>query len=417
MNGNTVTQVLLVDDSDIDYRIIQRYLARERGGDFHITWAKNFEQGLNAVETVKFDICLLDFQLGAENGLDFLAEAQRLHVAMPFILLTGQGDMSLAIEAMKLGAIDFIDKGELNPVILERSIRYAMKNFEIQEQLRRANESLEHTVAERTADLKRSNEDLERFAYIVSHELQLPLKTITSHIEKMNANAALAGEGEENDLNAYFVKRAYSGAKRMQSMISTVLAYSRVSDIGTDRWEVDLTQILKSVRDDLDAYIEEKGASIQLDSLPRAIGNPDLLHQLFKNLIGNALKFVDGRPAFVTVSGKQVEKECLIAVKDNGIGIPPDELVNIFKMFHRSNTETSVVGDGIGLALCKRIVDVHGGRIWVESEPGQGSIFYVTIPNVFSMKQADKLFSYGPPMPADNTSHYYNTDLQPANQK
>lgn len=382
MNFKTSIEVLLVDDSDLDYNLMRRYFTRTSLGVYHTTWAPSYERGFAGARTGDYDICLLDFRLGARTGLDFLRDMVKESIAMPVILLTGQGDTALAIEAMKLGALDYLDKNELNPDILERTIRYALENFRIRSALREANENLEHKVEERTAELRRSNTELERFAYIVSHELQLPLKTITSHIEQMAGQHTPPTSSDSQELDQYFVTRAYNGAKRMQSMISTVLEYSRVDKKAASVSTVDLSEVVETVLLDLESVISEKSAVVTRTELPPIRGNENLLAQLFKNLIGNALKFVNEQPPKIEVSCDISTQGHRIVVKDNGIGIPEDELADVFHMFHRTNTDTTVVGDGIGLALCKKIVETHGGRIWVESKSGEGAAFCMTFPTL-----------------------------------
>ncbi len=380
MWGKQVYRVLLVDDSEADFGIIQRYLSKTILHSFRVDWADSVASGLELLAEGTPDVCLVDYQLGKYTGVDFLHLAQDHGFRVPFVLLTGLGNLDVAVEALKRGAIDYLDKNEMSPLILERSLRYAIENFRVREALREANEELENRVQQRTAELERSNKELERFAYVVSHELQLPLKTITEYIEKMRRQAPEKAAEAEDGFGEYFLDRAYEGAHRMAAMIRNVLAYSRVGKRTVERDIVQAKDVLQDVLTDLHQAIEDKEAEIEIGRLPVLLSDRLLLGQLFKNLVGNALKFSGERRPRIRIWAEQQEDCWLCSVQDDGCGIPPEHADDIFLMFHRAHTPHSTCGDGIGLALCKRIVEHHGGKIWVESELGKGATFQFTFP-------------------------------------
>lgn len=378
MNQHTSTQVLLVDDSEADFGIVQRYLRRAETGTFTLEWAVTCDEALDAINTQAVDICLVDYKLGTRNGLDVLDAIQETQVHVPVIFLTGLGNVEVAMEAMKRGALDYLDKNELTTALLERSIRYTIENFQVREQLRVANETLEERVRARTTDLERSNRELEEFASLVSHEFELPLQTITAEIEKLRDQQHTRADSEESELAGYFLTRAHTSAVRMQELLRTVLTYSRVGRRTNSFSQVSLNELLDNVLDDLDDYVRGRDARIERGPMPQVWGDACLLRRLFQNLIHNALKYTPERP-IVHVWGEENDGGWRCGVRDNGAGLAHDELEKVFNIFHRAPRDNTAPGHGIGLALCKRIVEYHGGRIWVESQPETGATFLFTL--------------------------------------
>ncbi|SFG02252.1 PAS domain S-box-containing protein [Halopelagius inordinatus] len=225
-------------------------------------------------------------------------------------------------------------------------------------------------------ELQASNERLEQFAYAASHDLQEPLRMVSSYlrlVERRYADA-LDEEGEE------FIDFAVDGAERMREMIESLLAYSRVETRGNPLEPVDVGEVLADVRVDLQFRIEETDADITTGDLPRVVGDPDQLRQLFQNLLDNAMEYRSGEAPQVTVSADRSGGEWVISVSDEGIGIDPEDQRRIFEVFQRLHTQNEHAGTGIGLALCERIVERHGGDIWVDSEPGEGATLSFTLP-------------------------------------
>ncbi len=246
---------------------------------------------------------------------------------------------------------------------------YMMVNRDITD-ARRNEEEIQH----KTEELKRSNAELEQFAYIASHDLQEPLRMITSYVQLLEKRYRSKLDGDAID----FINFAVDGANRMQNLIYSLLEYSRINRVKPFEY-VDMDETLADIKDDLELVIKESGAEIHSEKLPVLFGDKVLLGQLFQNLIGNAMKFKGKDPPKITISCKESEHEYLFSVKDNGIGIQKEYCEKIFVIFQRLHTKEKYPGTGIGLAICKKIVERHKGRIWVESEPGKGSEFIFTI--------------------------------------
>ncbi len=238
---------------------------------------------------------------------------------------------------------------------------------------KRAEEQLRQTAAE----LERSNAELQQFAYVASHDLQEPLRMVASYTQLLSRRYKdkLDADAEE------FIAYAVDGAQRMQALINDLLAYSRVGTRGRPLEPVDTGGVVDQVLADLRPTIEEDGATVTRGELPIVMGDGVQLGQLFQNLIGNALKYrrLDV-PARVEVEAERLGREWRFAIRDNGIGVAPEYAERVFVIFQRLHTRTEYPGTGIGLAICKKIVERHGGRIWIDSVPGEGTTFSFTLP-------------------------------------
>jgi signal transduction histidine kinase/Skp family chaperone for outer membrane proteins len=240
---------------------------------------------------------------------------------------------------------------------------------------KKAEESLKQTLAE----LTRSNADLEQFAYVASHDLQEPLRNVASCMQMLEKTCKNKLGPEADQLTNY----AVDAVTRMKSLIQGLLSYSRISTTGKPLSRIDSEEVLRQTFPNLRSIITETGAVISNDPLPTVTADPTQLLQVFQNIIGNSLKFRGEEPPRVHVSAVKDGNEWVFSVKDNGIGIESRHLDRIFVIFQRLNKRTRYsTGTGIGLAIVKKIVDRHRGRIWVESEPGKGTTFNFTIPDM-----------------------------------
>jgi PAS domain S-box-containing protein len=225
-------------------------------------------------------------------------------------------------------------------------------------------------------ELRRSNEELERFAYVASHDLQEPLRTVASYVQLLSRRYRDKLDADALD----FIDFAVGGVRRMQHLIEDLLAFSRVGTRGAPLVATDLQGVMRSSLDSLHASLEESKAQVTVDDLPTVMADAGQIGQLLTNLVGNAIKFRGDEPPRVHVKVSRAGRMWAIAVQDNGIGIAPEYFERIFVIFQRLHSREEYAGTGVGLAICKKIVERHGGRIWVESAPGRGASFSFTLP-------------------------------------
>jgi len=278
-----------------------------------------------------------------------------------------------------LGAIEFFSHEPRHPdkwlltttVSIGNLIGQLMARRQAEAAMREAFQELEH----KTRELTRSNEELQQFAYVASHDLQEPLRMISSYTQLLGRRYGDRLDGDAKEFMAYIV----DGAARMKQLIEDLLAYSRVGTRAKEFQEVDSGASLARALSNLRASQEASGAVITHDPMPHVLADGAQLAQIFQNLIGNAIKFRGAEPPRIHVGAQTTDTVCVFTVKDNGIGLDTQYAERIFMMFQRLHNKTEYPGTGIGLAIVKKIVERHGGRIWVESEPGKGAQFGFTI--------------------------------------
>jgi len=231
-------------------------------------------------------------------------------------------------------------------------------------------------LAEMTRELTRSNQELEQFAYVASHDLQEPLRMVTSYLQLLENRYKERLDKDADD----FIRFAVDGSIRMRNLINSLLEYSRVNRIKPFR-QIDVNQVIHDILLDLKDTIQENDAIVKCEKLDSFFGDEVLIGQLFMNLISNAIKFRGIKRPEITIRSKKEIGNTLFSIKDNGIGIKTEYFDKIFVIFQRLNSSEKYPGTGIGLAICKKIVERHGGKIWVESQVGEGSSFCFTIRN------------------------------------
>jgi PAS domain S-box-containing protein len=241
-----------------------------------------------------------------------------------------------------------------------------------------ARKEAELTLAQRSQDLARSNAELERFAYVASHDLQEPLRMITSYMQLLERRYKGQLDADADEFIAY----AVDGANRMKALINDLLAFSRIGTRVKALTPTNFEHVLTRVCANLAIAIEETSATITHDPLPTTLADESQMTQLLQNLIGNAIKFRDSTPPVIHISAARTGQEWTFQVRDNGIGIAAEYFERIFVVFQRLHRTSEYPGTGIGLSICKKIIERHGGHIWVESTPGAGSTFYFTLPVV-----------------------------------
>jgi signal transduction histidine kinase len=269
--------------------------------------------------------------------------------------------------AQTVGALEFFSDGstEPDPVLLGLMAQIGVQLGRVVERERSR------------AELERSNADLEAFAYLASHDLAEPLRAVAGFVSLLERRYAAQLDDEAREIIGY----AVDGAQRMQTMIDDLLLYSRTGTVDLRPERVATGDVVAAALRDLAPRLEETGAHVQVEELPAVQADPPQLQRVFQNLLSNAIKYTapDVEPR-VLVSGRQIDGDCELAVADNGIGIDPNNAERVFEMFARVHGGAEYRGTGLGLAISRRIVERHGGRLWVEANPGGGSVFRLTLP-------------------------------------
>jgi len=236
----------------------------------------------------------------------------------------------------------------------------------------RARKKIERLAAE----LAKSNSDLENFAHIASHDMHQPLRAISGYIELLEEEYF-----EKLDRNGvHYIERAKSATGRMQELIDNLMHYASLRKIGSPHAPTDFDVVLVKAKENLSVMISETKAVVEHDPLPTLVADETQIVELFQNLIGNAIKFHGSHPPLIHISAERKGDTWVFSVKDNGIGIAKKDLKRIFEMFEQVSKNGHYPGIGIGLAVCARVLERHGGRIWAESEVGKGSTFYFSLP-------------------------------------
>ena len=374
-------RVLLVDDDEDDYLLTRDLIADIPGDGYTLAWEADFDTALEAICRGEYDVYLIDFRLGARTGLDLLREMRERGCPGPVILLTGVGQPEIDRAAEAAGADDFLEKSRLDPILLERAIRYALRQQAHEEEL-------ERKVAERTAELAAANARLveadrrkDEFLAILAHELRNPLAPIRNALEIMRLSADNATGREKA---RQIVERQ---TRHMVRLIDDLLDASRINrnSLRIELVPTDLGDPLRAAVETSEPLIVAAGLTFhpRLPAAPILVsGDHVRLCQLFANLLTNAAKYTDPGGTVALA----VEKSCshvLVRVTDSGVGIPPDMLPHVFDLFAQvSQTAVrSQGGLGIGLALVKRLAEMHGGAVVAHSDGvGRGAEFVVTLP-------------------------------------
>jgi PAS domain S-box-containing protein len=259
----------------------------------------------------------------------------------------------------------------------------AIRNISARKKSEEDNAELERRVAERTKELavanrvlEQSNVELKQFAYVASHDLQSPLRSISGFVQLLR----MEYEGKLDEQAQDWIRRTVQSIEQMQTLIRDLLSYSRVDARSRPFTQIPFLDVVNDALAQLDSSIHDSGAQVTWDPLPEIMGDRSQLVQLMQNLIGNALNYRGDQPPRIHISTERRGREWIFCVRDNGIGIDPKYNEQIFEMFRRLHDQKEHPGTGIGLAVCRRVVNRHGGKIWVESEPGHGCAFYFTFP-------------------------------------
>ncbi len=375
-------RILVVDDEEADRCVTTRVIGRT-SLTVDVEEASSGADGLRKLRASGFDVILLDYALPDMNGEEFLDELRKPeYPAVATVMLTGAGDETIAATLIKAGAHDYLTKTDLTGGSVRRAMLTAIEKVNLLKDL-----------DQQRMELQRSNLELEQYAYVTSHDLQEPLRIIVSFLQLFEKRYA----DTVDDKGREYIDYVVDGATRMQGMIASLLELSRIGRSDDDFGRIDLEDPLRHAIANLKMAIDESGAVITHDPLPVLSCREEHITQLFQNLIGNALKYRGDEAPEIHISVKPIPASAAerlsyattvrsqtlwrFSVRDNGIGIDPKYAHRIFVVFQRLHGRGEYSGTGIGLALCKKIVETHHGKIWVKSEPDKGSCFYFTLPS------------------------------------
>jgi signal transduction histidine kinase len=371
--------VLLVDDDILDQRLTKQALARpSQQIRFKVEVCSRLSQAIELLNKNSYDAILLDLGLPDSQGLETVKKVRSENLQIPIIVLTGLADEEIGLEAIKEGADDYVVKGDYLEHVLVRIIRYASKRKEVEDKLRRANEKL-----------KENDELKNEFISMVSHEMRTPLSIFKNII----SNALAGVMGNISDKLKKNLETVDENIDRLTRVIDSFLDISKIESGKIELHHVNL-DMATLVCEVVDSFLQlTKNNNVELQSIvsgDQLIVNADRdkTIQILTNLIGNAIKFVPANTGRIIIHVKDAGEEVEVAVEDNGIGIDKNDIGKIFQRFTRIETASSpaMTGTGLGLPIAKQLVEMQGGRIWVESTPEQGSTFHFTLPKFKSKK-------------------------------
>jgi signal transduction histidine kinase len=374
----TRLRVMFVEDNPADIEL-ELLTLRKDGFEVSSDVAQTAEEFNSRIRTASYDLILADYNLPQWRGTEALDIMRQENLDVPLIVVTGYLGEEKAVEYIKQGATDCVLKDRL--ARLPTSVRRALAEKRLRDQRRHSEEAL----AQKVAELARSNAELEQFAYVASHDLQEPLRMIANYTQ-------LLAERYRGKLDAQadkYIGYSVDGALRMQALIQDLLKFSRVGRAEVEPRTTDCQAVVEQASKNLQAAIEESGTAVNCKGLPTMMADPAQLTQVFQNLIANAIKFRGTDHPVVEISAKKMENEWMFAVSDNGIGIPADHWQDIFVIFRRLHTREEYAGNGIGLSICKKIIERHGGKIWIEAQATPGSCFKFTLPFAPSPKATE----------------------------
>jgi signal transduction histidine kinase len=384
--------VLHIEDNNLDAELVAKAL-RKGGFSISVAVVQNEADFEREIRLHPPDVVLADYNLPQWKGMEALEVLKREALDIPLILVSGAlGDVT-AVECIKRGATDYVLKDSL--ARLPEAIRRALQEKHLLRLRRRAEEDL----AKKAVELARSNADLEQFAYIASHDLQEPLRMVAAYTQLI----AERYRGKLDDNADKFIGYACEGALRMQTLINDLLAFSRIGRTGVTAGRVNCDAAMSEVLLNLGPAIRECGATVSYAPLPEVLADSSQMTQVFQNLIGNAIKFRGKEPPEILVQADKAGQDWLFTVSDNGIGIAPESAENIFVAFQRLHTRTEYPGNGIGLSICKKIIERNGGKTWVESGMSKGSSFKFTLP-IHPFAEKDSRGEEGPALPDPQVS-------------
>ncbi|MBN8614659.1 MAG: hybrid sensor histidine kinase/response regulator [Deltaproteobacteria bacterium] len=369
--------VLVVDDNDVDVDVTTENLHAAWPGPVRVTRARDGAEAARSLERETFDVCLLDYHLGAESGIDVLRAARARGTDIPVVMLTADADHDVDVAASAAGADDYLDKCRSSPVILERAIRYAMSHRRGVRELREQNLEL----ARVNLELERLDREKNVLLGMAAHDLRNPIGIVQSYAELLATSPELAGTEA-----AEILETMRRSCAHMTAMIDDLLDVSTIAS-GTlllERRPCDLAEVVRGVVAQHTAMADAKKIVLELTCLPvpPVRIDPARFEQVMANLIANALKYSHAGTRVIVRVAPRGEDRVLVSVSDQGIGIAAEFLPRLFRPFERAQRAgtSGEKSTGLGLAIAQRVVEAHGGTIEVSSRSGEGSTFTVVLP-------------------------------------
>lgn len=357
--------ILLVEDNDTHAHLVERQL-RKSAGSYSLCRATTLAEALKHLANVDVDAVLLDLSLPDSAIQETLQQVLDHHATVPVIVLTSLNDLDFANQAVKQGAQDFLVKGELSANLLERSIRYAIERKNSQRKLQQY-----------AASLEASNRNLESFAHTLAHEVRSPLSVVSGCLQLIQADRSDSDDVETDQM----IRDSLAAIRGISDLVNRLLNFAQATSANGDYRMISLECVLHEVLPVIQPTLDDVGGQLICGALPEVYADEVQLRHLLQNLLSNAIKYRrPGTALRINVDCQTHETEWLLRVADNGMGIDHENHDRIFAAFARVQSDSDIAGVGIGLAFCKRIVDNHSGRIWVESQLGAGSTFIVSLP-------------------------------------
>ncbi|MCP2045546.1 ATP-binding protein [Pontibacter sp. HSC-36F09] len=400
-------RVLLVDDDEDDFIIARDIMDDIPGRNYVLEWAPSFSKAIDIIREQRHHVYLVDFRLGAHDGLELIEQAVNEGIAAPFILLTGQSDRETDEKAMRVGAQDYLVKGTFNPYDLERSIRYSIEHAKSLTEIQKLNTELEQRVEERTQELAAAIQNLEkanrtlkkaqteiykalqkekelhelksRFVTIASHEFRTPLSTVLSSASLITKYKT----AEDDEKRLKHVGRIKSAVHNLTNILNDFLSISRMEEgkINNVPSTFDLQGFSAEVVDEMQGFLKEgQRIDYRHEGTQQTVYlDKQLMRNVMINLLSNGSKY-SGEDSTIWFTTSILRDVVMLEVRDEGIGIPDEDKTHLFTPFFRAQNVTNIQGTGLGLNIVKKYVEIMGGELCYESQLGHGTTFTITLP-------------------------------------
>jgi signal transduction histidine kinase len=376
-------RILFVEDDPDDFILVQEMLSSVVELRYELKWVGAYDEALSELVRHRYDVCLLDYSLGTHSGLELLNQTKRKNSGTAFIFLTGRGDHEMDLDAMRAGAVDFLDKGLISPLLLERSIRYGIARKQSEALLIKAQRESEERVMKRTADLaaanaalKESSDKIKFFAYAVSHDLRSPAVGLLGLARRLFDNY----KDTLDETGRTYCEMMMKVANHIASLAENINVFIRTKEAPLAVERVNVKEIFRTIREEFSFYLGPGRINwIEHVSPQELKADKEGILRVLRNLVDNALKYGGTGLSRIEVGCKEAEGFYTLWVGDNGVGLGDEDASKYFQLFVRGKSDRNTEGTGLGLAIVKEIAERHCGKAWAESVPEKGTTFYVSL--------------------------------------